>query len=212
MRKRLFIVGARGAGREAVNTFRLWNGFEDQYEIAGFLDSKADALDGFSDYPPIRCAPEDYIPEENDVVLCALGIVKWRKQYIDLLLSKGARFETFIAPTAMIHRTAKIGIGCQIGALTTISSDVTVGDFVMFHPYCDIGHDTQIGTHSIVETYTFCGGFASIGKEVTLHTRSTILPHIKVGDGATVGAGSVVLRNVKANTTVFGNPAKKIEI
>ena len=54
------------------------------------------------------------------------------------------------------------------------------------------------------------GGFSRIGDNVTLHTRATILPHVKVGDNSIVGAGSVVLRNVKSNITVFGVPAKKI--
>ena len=39
---------------------------------------------------------------------------------------------------------------------------------------------------------------------------ATILPRIKIGNDAIIGAGSVVVRNVEENTTVFGNPAKKI--
>ena len=55
------------------------------------------------------------------------------------------------------------------------------------------------------------GGGSCIGNHVTLHTRATILPHVKVGNSAIVGAGSIVLRNVKEGITVFGNPAKKVE-
>ena len=69
----------------------------------------------------------------------------------------------------------------------------------------------MIGKYCEVESYSFMGGFAKIGDNVTLHTRATILPHVKVGDNAVVGAGSVVLRNVKENITVFGVPAKKVE-
>jgi acetyltransferase-like isoleucine patch superfamily enzyme len=36
------------------------------------------------------------------------------------------------------------------------------------------------------------------------------MPGIKIGDGATVGTGSVVIKNVKPGVTVFGNPAKSI--
>jgi serine acetyltransferase len=54
-------------------------------------------------------------------------------------------------------------------------------------------------------------GFSVIADEATIYVRSTILDRIKIGQGATVGAGSVVLRNVKEGVSVFGNPAKKIE-
>jgi maltose O-acetyltransferase len=53
-------------------------------------------------------------------------------------------------------------------------------------------------------TLTFprvCGG-ARIGGG------SVILPGVTVGPGALVGAGSVVTRDVPANTTVCGNPAR----
>lgn len=210
-RRKLYIIGARGGGREMVGTLRLWPGFLDQYEIAGFLDGKAPALDGFEGYPPIVSAPEDFQPKEEDVLLCSLGDVYWHRFYIDMMLAKGGRFGTFVSPTAIIHGTAAIGQGCFVGAFTTLSSNTRVADFVHFHPYCDIGHDVEIGPYTMVETYTFCGGSVKIGREVTLHTRATILPRIKVGDMATVGAGSVVLRSVSAGITVFGNPARKVE-
>ena len=40
--------------------------------------------------------------------------------------------------------------------------------------------------------------------------RSTIIAHKSVGENASVGAGSVVIRNVKDGVHVFGNPATKI--
>ena len=39
----------------------------------------------------------------------------------------------------------------------------------------------------------------------------SIIHHKNVGEGASVGAGSVVLRNVKDGMNVYGNPAKRIE-
>ena len=53
MRKNLYIIGARGFGREMSLGLLTWNGFSDQYIIKGFLDDKADALD-----PWRRSAPE----------------------------------------------------------------------------------------------------------------------------------------------------------
>ena len=38
-----------------------------------------------------------------------------------------------------------------------------------------------------------------------------VAPSKKIGDGVTVGIGSVVISNVKAGTKVFGNPAKRMD-
>lgn len=211
MRKNLYIIGARGFGREVALGLSSWNGFCDQYDIKGFLDDKADALDGFSGYPPIVSSVEDFRPHENDVVVCGLGAVKWRKKYIDILLTKGTCFDTFISPDARVAHTAKIGRGVLVSENVSISVDVKVGDFVLFHSNSTLGHDTEIGAHAVIENGVFCGGFVKVGEGATLHTRATILPHQKIGDDAVVGACSCVLRNVKPGSIVFGNPAQRID-
>lgn len=50
----------------------------------------------------------------------------------------------------------------------------------------------------------------TIGNNVWIGGSATILPGITIGDNAVIGAGSVVTRDVEANTVVVGNPAKEI--
>jgi virginiamycin A acetyltransferase len=49
-----------------------------------------------------------------------------------------------------------------------------------------------------------------IGNDVWIGAKSIILPGITVSDGAVIGAGSIVTKNVKPYTIVAGNPAKLI--
>ena len=211
MRKNLYIIGARGFGREVALGLPMWNGFCDRYVVKGFLDDKDDALDGFSGYPPIVSSVEGFVPGENDVVVCGLGAVQWRMKYIDILLAKGARFDTFISPEARVAQTARIGQGVLVSENVSISADVKVGDFVLFHPYSTLGHDVEIGNYTVIENGVFCGGFVKVGERVTIHTRATILPNQKIGDDSVVGACSCVIRNVKSGATVFGNPAERVD-
>ena len=73
-----------------------------------------------------------------------------------------------------------------------------------------IGHDSQIGDWTIMDCFTFTGGFASVGERVTIHTGAMILPHKVIGNNSVINAGSVVIRDVKEGATVMGNPAKEL--
>lgn len=209
--KNLIIIGARGFGREYYHALTLSDDFGSDFIIKGFLDDKFDALDMFSGYPPILSSVEEYNIQENDVFTCALGEPIYRKKYVDIVKQKGGTFIQLINTKSIIHPNAQIGEGVMISAFCSISANTIIGDFTTIQPFCNIGHDAIIGAFCAIESYSFMGGFSEIRKNVILHTRATILPHVRVGDDAIVGAGSVVLKSVKAGTTVFGMPAKKID-
>lgn len=209
-RKNLYIIGARGFGRECVGHFRSWSGFMDQYVLAGFLDDKQDALLGYDGYPKIVGDVESFIPREGDVFVCALGAVEYRRKYVGILASRGGVFPNFISPVANVHQTARLGLGVMILDNCLVSSDVRVGNNVLCNVNVVLGHDTVVGDDSVLESFVFCGGFSEIGSGATLHTRSTILPHKKVGENAVVGVCSCPMFNVKPTTFVYGNPALPI--
>ena len=50
-----------------------------------------------------------------------------------------------------------------------------------------------------------------IGKNVWIGSDCTILPGVTIGDGAIIGAGSVVTKSIPANTIAVGNPARVIK-
>ena len=51
-------------------------------------------------------------------------------------------------------------------------------------------------------------GLISIGNDVWIGAGATILPDVLVADGAVIGAGAVVTKNVPENAIVVGNPAR----
>lgn len=209
--KHLIIAGARGWGREVSWLATNCIGYGTEFDIKGFLDDKADALDGLGDYPPILGPVETYEPQPEDVFTVALGVPEPKKKYVEILRNKNVKFQTLIHKDADVHQTAKLGEGCILSAYVSISVNVSVGDFVTFQRYSTIGHDAVIGNYCMLNSYSFMGGYAKIGDCSELSTHAQIIPHIKVGNNCMVGAGSVVIRKVKDNTSVFGVPAKKIE-
>lgn len=209
--KNLIIIGARGFGREVYDLATQCAGYNIEYVIKGFLDDKIDALDGFENYPQIISSVEAYKIQEEDVFVCAMGAVKWKKHYVELVLQKGGSFINLIHPTTKLNTNALVGIGLLAFMYSNISNDCVIEDFVTIQGYVGLGHDTKIRKWAHLSSYSFTGGFVVLEEESTLNTRATVLPHVIVRKGATVGAASLVIRNVKENTTVFGVPAKKLE-
>jgi sugar O-acyltransferase (sialic acid O-acetyltransferase NeuD family) len=210
--KHLVIIGARGWGREmyaaARNTVAYHNR---EFDIKGFLDDKADALDGLKgDFPPILGPVETYQIASDDVFFCAMGDPEWRKHYVEIISNRGGEFITVINPTARINPTAMIGDGSYVGAYSIISDNVTIGRHTILQCFNDIGHDVVIGDYVSVESYVFLGGGAKVGDKSTMHTKSSVIPHKRVGDNCVVGINSVVMKNISDGKTVFGIPAKDI--
>jgi len=209
--KNLIIIGARGYGRETYNIALESNEFSKAYTIKGFLDDNKKALDGCTDYPPIIDSVEHYEIQTDDVFICALGDVKYRKKYTDMILSRGGEFINVIHSTAYIGKNTRIGIGCILARYVNISCDIKIGNFVCFQPFATVGHDCNIGNDCMLNTYSFCGGGVSLEDEVTLNTCAIIQPHKIIHKNATIGAGAFVIRDVESNTTVYGNPAQRLE-
>lgn len=208
--KNLIIIGARGFGREIYNLAIQTKEYNTKWVVKGFLDDKVDALQGFNGYPPILSSVEDYQIQEDDLFICALGDVDYKKKYADLILVKGGRFINLVHPTAIINTNVKIGVGIIISAFTYISNDVTIGNFVTIQTHSAVGHDVKIGDYCQINALTFFGGFVELKDSVTVNPNASIAPKKTVAEHTIVGLNSAVIKNTKPNCTVYGNPAREI--
>ena len=78
-----------------------------------------------------------------------------------------------------------------------------------------IGHNTTIATlnHDFnpLKRQNLTPSPVKIGKNVWIGSDCTILPGVEIGDGAIIGAGSVVTKSVPKNVIAVGNPARVIK-
>lgn len=84
---------------------------------------------------------------------------------------------------------------------------IRTGDDVSIGPEAAIltlGHDPQSSD------FADRGGDVIIGNHAWVAYRAVILPGITIGDGAVIGAGAIVTKNVEPYTIAAGNPARKI--
>ena len=89
--------------------------------------------------------------------------------------------------------------------------DTKIEDGVKIDNLCHIGHNAIIKRDSVIIAMTQIGGSSITGPRAWLAPSVTTMNGIKVGSDVTVGLGSVVVKPVKQNTTVVGNPAQPIE-
>lgn len=208
--KHLIIIGARGFGREVYNLAINTRTYGVDYDIKGFLDDKSDALDGYRSYPRVISSAEDYLPQKDDVFVCALGDVNFKKKYVDIMSGKGGEFVTLVHRNVSIGQNTSIGKGCLICDGAIVSCDAKIGNFVTLNFHTFVAHDAVIGDFCQFNPYSSIAGFVNLGSFVTLNTGAIVIPKVVVEDHSVIGAGAVVLGKVKTGTTVFGNPARKI--
>ncbi|MGE5644776.1 MAG: acyltransferase [Acidobacteriota bacterium] len=118
---------------------------------------------------------------------------------------------TKIGAFVEIQKNAKVGNNCKVSSHTFICEGVTIEDSVFVghgvtfindtYPRATLGGRLQTEADWKVESTVVKKG-ASIG------SGATILSKVTIGENAIVGAGSVVTKDVPANTVVAGNPAK----
>jgi UDP-2-acetamido-3-amino-2,3-dideoxy-glucuronate N-acetyltransferase len=112
--------------------------------------------------------------------------------------------DTNVGMFAEIGEDVVIGQRCKIGGHAFIPKGVTIEDEVFVGPhvmFCNDAYPRAMGTWNCLKTVVEYG--ASIG------ANSTILPGIRIGRGAMIGAGSVVTKDVEPNSVVYGDQAKR---
>lgn len=207
--KNLVIIAAGGLGRTLYGMAETCIGYGTEFIVKGFIDDNLNALDNYENYPPILGKISTYIPQPDDVFVCSIGGGA-RKKCMEEIIAKGGEFISLIHNTARICHNAKLGKGNIICAFTSIGVDAVLGDYNLIQSHTVIGHDVVIGNWNRIDTHVTCVGGTKIYNEADIYT-SVVLNHgVVVEDGAHVGACSFVIRRVKAGTTVYGNPAKRL--
>lgn len=207
--KKIIIVGAGGFGRMIYSWIPDF--YKDEgWEILGFIDDKLDAMDNYDYSTPVIETIENYYPEEDHVLAMAIADPKSKLYIAELLEQRGAEFINLVHPTAIIGENVQIGRGTIISPNATFTCDIKMGDFVIVNIGVTIGHDVIIGDGCTFSSHVDITGNTNLGRGVFLGSHSVVTPNVKIGAFAKIGAGSVVFTRVKPETTVFGNPAKRI--
>ncbi len=131
----------------------------------------------------------------------------------------GRRFET--GHHVVVREQNRLGDDVSVWSNTVIDYGCVVGDRVKIHCNCyvaqftEIEHDAFLAPGVIIANDLFPGfedsarvmRGPSIGAGAQIGVNATILPYVRIGEGAIIGAGSVVTRDIPDHTVAYGVPA-----
>lgn len=131
----------------------------------------------------------------------------------------GENFQT--GPNVLIREDNMIGDNVAIWHGTTISPGNIIGDGCHIHAgsfleLVTLGKSVFVGPgviftddpHPVNPSPRIHFGGAKVEDEVVIGANVTILPHVRIGKHAVVGAGSVVTKDIPAGEVWVGNPAR----
>lgn len=194
-----YIYGAGGHGKVVLDAMQasgtVCAGFVDDNDIALWVGLTVFQLSKLSSEVKIN-------------LHLAVGNCKTREAIAARLVS--ASYFSITHPSALIAKTAEIGLGTFCAAFSIVAPDAKIGNHCIINHAAVVDHDCVIGDFTHIAPQSSLGGGVKVGKGVLIGAGAILLPAVSVADYAVVGAGAIVTKDVAAGLTVVGNPAKPV--
>jgi len=207
--KSIVIFGAQGQAKVAVEAIEQIG----THRIAGFI---APGPLGFMSAYPVLGADADVARLWQEIgpfdAHLAVGDGAIRRRVAERLASElpSLGFPPIVHPLARLAKNAIVDPGAFIAIGATVCADARVGRHAILNTNASIDHDCVLGDFAFAGPGAALGGTVIVGAGAFIGIGAVILPNLTIGPGAMVGGGAVVVRDVPANTTVVGIPAKSV--
>jgi sugar O-acyltransferase (sialic acid O-acetyltransferase NeuD family) len=208
MSQPIIILGAGGHAKVLLDALRLQG-----KTVLGLTDA-----DGTKHGSSVLDAPvlgDDTVLKSHEpqkvLLVNGVGSIKnttFRQQLFEKYKALGYSFASVIHPSAVIARDVICGEGAQIMAGTVIQPGGRIGDNVIINTNATLDHDCRIGNHVHIASGACLSGGVIVEEGVHIGAAATLIQLVRIGAFSTVGAASLVLKEVPAKTIVAGVPAK----
>lgn len=199
----LVVVGAGSLARRIPGVLADVNRTRPAYRLLGFLDrpsSLGDAEGVIGDERRLATLVADYlICIANPRIRTRLGA------YADGL---GRQAAVLVHPRANVESGVTVGAGGLVMAGACVNHNSMLGRHCVVNSNAVIGHDCVLGEYTTLSPLVNIGGGVRIEPGVLFGASSVVLPELTVGEGATIGAGAVVTRDVPPRACAVGVPAR----
>ena len=200
------IYGAGGLGAVVQDILQQGG----RYRPVAFLDSNPAKHDQIMGELPVRGGIEQLAALQRDGVgaaIVAIGDNLTRTAVAETLAARGLRLVSAIHPLASLSPSADIGAHVIIGPRATVCVHARIGAHAVVSAGAIVDHDNVVGRGVFLHPAVKLAGAVTVEDFAVIGIGAAVIPGRRVGRGACVEPGAVVIRDVAPNTTVGGVPA-----
>jgi sugar O-acyltransferase (sialic acid O-acetyltransferase NeuD family) len=215
MSKKLVILGAEGQACNVFDSlFYQSQAANEEYDILGFIVEKEYGKSGNAVYAGRSILGDlDWLAKYKKEVLVVNGLVKPAiiRKLTTAAKKAGAQFHTLIEPSAIVSPSTILGEGVIIRSLAIITPNCRIGNFAVINTYSSVGHDNVLEDYVVMPGRVTTAGYVTIKEGVFVGMGGVIGEKVTIGSWATVGGLAFVNKDVPANSTAVGIPAKVVK-
>lgn len=197
---RLIIIGAGGHGKVIADA-ALKNGYTN---ICYIDDHATGDVMGF----PIigTTADIECLNDGSMDFIIGIGNNAVRKELAE---KYQVNWVSIVHPSAQIAFNAEIGKGTVVMANAVVNVCATVGEHCIINTGAIIEHDNVIENYAHISPNVALGGTVRIGSLTHVGIGATVKNNTEICSDCTIGAGAVVVKNIKEPGTYVGVPIRK---
>lgn len=208
----IVIYGAGGLGSELLEIIEEINAAQPTWNFLGFVDDGMVAGGTVCGYPLLgnHCFFRSH-SRRTGVLLGFADCAAKEDAYEKITaFCPNFYFPAIVHPYSYISPRAVLEEGVVIARFCSVNVNARIGKCALISNKSEVNHDSIIGDFSSLMPSVNISGNVTIGERAFIGVQAAVLQGRKLGIGAVVGMGSMVLSDVPEGCTVVGSPAKII--
>jgi sugar O-acyltransferase (sialic acid O-acetyltransferase NeuD family) len=208
--ERILIIGGGDAAEMAYDLLTE----EIKLQISGLADPKFNILEGkgiptLSDF---NMAKIENLIETKEIcsLLVAVSDITQRENFLNLARKHNIPLVNVTSLRSYISKGAEFGTGLYLGDFSRLGPESFLGDNILLSSYVNIEHHCVIGDNTTFGPGVFLSGRVTVGKNCIFGSMVCVEPKVNIGENCIIASGSVITRDIPANSVVKNEDNIKI--
>lgn len=151
---------------------------------------------------------DGFLQDGEQRVIVSIGDNAIRKKIVQRV---GGNFYRAIHPQAIVSSFSTIGIGTVLMAGAIVNPDAIVGAHCIVNTAAVVEHDCVLEDYVHLSPHVSLAGGVKVGEGTHVGIGACVIQGVSLGKWVTIGAGSVILKDVPDYAVVVGNPGRIIK-